>query len=266
MGSVSENYRCPLCGRTGMGGYSLDSIGFPICTEGKHNCLGKFDSSGTRGVATLSAEDVVGEALGKIIGGVRAFEQCPSLLHHVASFLPVVCGMQSASCLRQSSPKLQRGQVIHVLDLACAFLPQRKWCRELSKLSCKFFGMRTRVVLWNNDAAGLNVEGLLKELLEEIPDSLKLLGDHSRPEHCSSCSHTATYEIELFVYGVHRVCLHKVVIWGCKISCSFLGMPISLFQHLRSTGCFKEQLLHCHTRVVDDYFVPVVRGNNHRNI
>ena len=95
MGSVAEDYRCPLCGRTGMGGYSLDSIGFPICTDGKHNCLRKFCSPGTRGVATLSAEDVVGEALGKIIGGVRAFEQYPearmrsksSLLRHVGSFL-----------------------------------------------------------------------------------------------------------------------------------------------------------------------------------
>ena len=258
MGSVAEDYRCPLCGRTGMGGNFCDSIGFPICTEGKHNCLRKFCPPGTRGVATLSAEDVVGEALGKIIGGVRAFEQCPSLLHHVASFLDF--GMQSARCLRPSSSKLQRGQVMLVLDLACAFLPQRKWCRELSKLSCKFFGMRTRVVLWDNDAAGLNVEGLLKELLEEIPDSLKLVGNkpvYTRPEHCSSRSHTATYEIELFVDGVHRVCLHKVVLWGCRINCSLLGMPISLFRHQRSTACFKEQLLHCNSRVVEHSHVPI---------
>ena len=61
----------------------------------KHNCLGKVCPPDTRGVATLSAEDVVGEALGKIIGGVRAFEQYPgarmrsksSLLRHMASFL-----------------------------------------------------------------------------------------------------------------------------------------------------------------------------------
>ena len=39
MGSVGENYKCPLCGRVGNGGYSMDGIGFPICTEGDYSCL-----------------------------------------------------------------------------------------------------------------------------------------------------------------------------------------------------------------------------------
>ena len=75
MGSVGEDYRCPLCGRTGMGGYSADWIGFPICTNGVHICLDNVCPSDTSDEEPRSAGDVVVEALGKIIGGVRAFEQ-----------------------------------------------------------------------------------------------------------------------------------------------------------------------------------------------
>ena len=39
MGSVGDNYRCPWCGRKGMGGYSPDRIGVPLCTEGDYSCL-----------------------------------------------------------------------------------------------------------------------------------------------------------------------------------------------------------------------------------
>ena len=43
MGSVSDSYRCPLCGRTGNGGYHVDGLGIgPICTEGPHACLMGF--------------------------------------------------------------------------------------------------------------------------------------------------------------------------------------------------------------------------------
>ena len=42
---------------------------------------------------------------------------------------------------------------------------------------CDVFDTRTRVVVWNNDAPGLKVEEFLKELLEEVPDSLKRLED-----------------------------------------------------------------------------------------
>ena len=95
MGSVGEDYRCPLCGRTGMGGYSPDWIGFPICTEGDYNCLDKVCPSDTSDDATPFAADVVADALGKIIGGVRAFKQYPEastrsksfLFRHVVSFL-----------------------------------------------------------------------------------------------------------------------------------------------------------------------------------
>jgi len=39
MGSVDDDYKCPLCGRVGNGGYALDGVGFPICTEGDFSCL-----------------------------------------------------------------------------------------------------------------------------------------------------------------------------------------------------------------------------------
>ena len=39
MGSVGDDYRCPLCGRIGNGGYVLDGVGYPICTDGDHSCL-----------------------------------------------------------------------------------------------------------------------------------------------------------------------------------------------------------------------------------
>ena len=39
MGSVPDDYKCPLCGRVGNGGYALDGVGFPICTEGDFSCL-----------------------------------------------------------------------------------------------------------------------------------------------------------------------------------------------------------------------------------
>ena len=45
MGSVSDNYRCPLCGRTCMGGYHVDCLGMgPICTEGDYACLEGLDN------------------------------------------------------------------------------------------------------------------------------------------------------------------------------------------------------------------------------
>ena len=31
MGSVGDNYKCPLCGRVGHGGYAMDWVGYPTC-------------------------------------------------------------------------------------------------------------------------------------------------------------------------------------------------------------------------------------------
>ena len=41
MGSVGPNYVCPHCDGKGYGGYSPDSVGYPICVDGKANCLEK---------------------------------------------------------------------------------------------------------------------------------------------------------------------------------------------------------------------------------
>ena len=50
MGSVGENYRCPLCGRVGMGGYALDGgPGRPVCDQGPHNCITLLTDGGPQG-------------------------------------------------------------------------------------------------------------------------------------------------------------------------------------------------------------------------
>ena len=61
--------------------------------------------------------------------------------------------------------------------------------------------------------------------------------------------HTTTYEFEMSVAGGHRVWLRKLLLsgWDRRHLPSKgyyqMGVPISLFRQLRSTGCFKEQLL-----------------------
>ena len=42
----SESYRCPLCGRVGMGGYSADGIDVPVCTDGRWACLSRLWGGG----------------------------------------------------------------------------------------------------------------------------------------------------------------------------------------------------------------------------
>ena len=43
--------------------------------------------------------------------------------------------------------------------------------------TCEVFDVRTQVLLWNNDAAKINVEVFLKKLLGEVPDFLRLYRD-----------------------------------------------------------------------------------------
>ena len=58
MGSVGEDYRCPLCGREG---YAPDGLNYLICTEGRYSCLDKFVAEGLLGsdVAALSLQRAV---------------------------------------------------------------------------------------------------------------------------------------------------------------------------------------------------------------
>ena len=39
MGSVGDDFMCPWCGRVGAGGYTIDGIKYPLCTDGAHSCL-----------------------------------------------------------------------------------------------------------------------------------------------------------------------------------------------------------------------------------
>ena len=55
MGSVSEDYKCPLCGRIGNGGYALDSVGYPICTGGEYACLDRILDKDISPVQCISA-------------------------------------------------------------------------------------------------------------------------------------------------------------------------------------------------------------------
>ena len=81
MGSVSEQYRCPLCGRTGMGGYHVDGLGIgPICTAGDYACLdGLVDDK------WVSVDDFRAQAL-DIVFCRRNLN--PEVRERIASFLP----------------------------------------------------------------------------------------------------------------------------------------------------------------------------------
>ena len=62
MGSVRQDYKCPLCGRVGNGGYSPDNVGFPICTPGPHNCLDKATSD-------ITPVGIIRDALEAVLSG-----------------------------------------------------------------------------------------------------------------------------------------------------------------------------------------------------
>ena len=67
MGSVGENYRCPLCGRTGHGGYAMDDIGYPVCTRAGNSCLNKVADH------NLKPWHIVGAALREILKGTALY-------------------------------------------------------------------------------------------------------------------------------------------------------------------------------------------------
>ena len=67
MGSVGRDYRCPLCGRVGNGGYAVDGFDYPICTEGTHSCLWYQVMERNK-----TPEEIVGNALRAIL--CRKFE------------------------------------------------------------------------------------------------------------------------------------------------------------------------------------------------
>ena len=67
MGSVGRDYRCPLCGRVGRGGYAIDWIGqYPVCTESPNSCLDKVVDE------DVQAVDIVAAALVGVFSADRA--------------------------------------------------------------------------------------------------------------------------------------------------------------------------------------------------
>ena len=79
MGSVGPNYRCPLCGRTGQGGYIVDGIPFPVCTEGDYACLWHHlvtNTVGGQGYVGRTTGDIWYRALNAVFTN-RLDERCP---------------------------------------------------------------------------------------------------------------------------------------------------------------------------------------------
>ena len=60
MGSVPIDYVCPHCDGKGYGGYAPDGVGYPICTDGRANCLDKLlKGQHTRALVKRSALKMV---------------------------------------------------------------------------------------------------------------------------------------------------------------------------------------------------------------
>ena len=76
MGSVSDDYRCPWCGRIGNGGYALD---YPICTGGDFACLSRVTAN-----RNLTPRRVIGDQLVPIF---RSRHQNKDIWYAVAEFL-----------------------------------------------------------------------------------------------------------------------------------------------------------------------------------
>ena len=78
MGSVGGDYKCPLCGRVGNGGYALDGLLCgPICTEGTYSCLWfqLLDRPYDR-----CADDIVATALYKVVKEKWSKEICTNVV------------------------------------------------------------------------------------------------------------------------------------------------------------------------------------------
>ena len=79
MGSVDDDYICPWCGRVGAGGYAMDGIDYPICTDGDHSCLD----------AAIRGQDLQAFRAHQLtwIFGRRHPVRTPDVLQQIASFL-----------------------------------------------------------------------------------------------------------------------------------------------------------------------------------
>ena len=89
MGSVADDYVCPHCDGRGYGGYAPDGVNYPICTQGKANCLDKLIKHGLCTRAMVKADSL------KMIFVIRHNWYIPTkakdivnlLSPHISSFL-----------------------------------------------------------------------------------------------------------------------------------------------------------------------------------
>ena len=87
MGSVSDYYKCPLCGRVGNGGYHVDGLNVgPICQgseEVRYSCLDRILDGET-------PNQIIGNALEKILKNLKIED--PGLLAQLVAPWAVNCG------------------------------------------------------------------------------------------------------------------------------------------------------------------------------
>ena len=98
MGSVDRDYKCPLCGRVGNGGYLVDGMSYPVCTDGDYSCLWHLYDKG------LSPAQIVANALQKVFGKSKWGDLSGLVLVNIAKFVienaePIRAASQRSSSL-----------------------------------------------------------------------------------------------------------------------------------------------------------------------
>ena len=98
MGSVDRDYKCPLCGRVGNGGYLVDGMSYPVCTDGDYSCLWhQFYDKG------LSPAQIVANALQKVFGKSKWGDLSGLVLVNIAKFVIEDAELIRAASQRSSS-------------------------------------------------------------------------------------------------------------------------------------------------------------------
>ena len=90
MGSVGKDFKCPLCGRKGHGGYAIDGVDCgPVCSErtalGSPSCMDKLDEA-ERSVCT-GPQLLVGQAINALFARAPKLQLPPDTLELVALYL-----------------------------------------------------------------------------------------------------------------------------------------------------------------------------------
>ena len=135
------------------------------------------------------------------------------------------------------------------------------------------------MVVCNNCAPGLTVESFLETLLEEVQHSSKRV-DYRLEIECLWHWYTTTIEFELSNHGTlshwHTTLPRLLLFLGKHLESKgyhLVSVPFSLFRELRSTGCFKVQVMHFQMEFFDLFDVPLnavldefEKRNSRRNI